>query len=90
MPWSDFPKCIRAQTAKHNPATVNASPVPAASGECVHRSGIRRNKGIRQKTVKKDRLFAQRILQEWIDLKRIYEPARIFDHPIATKINRDF
>jgi hypothetical protein len=33
---------------------------------------------------------AQRILQEWIDLKRVYMPARIFDGPTATKIDRAF
>jgi hypothetical protein len=33
---------------------------------------------------------AQRVLQECIDLKRIYKPARVFDGPTATKIDRNY
>src|SRR5579872_5594477 len=33
---------------------------------------------------------AQRVLQECIDLKKIYMPARVFDGPNATKIDPDY
>jgi hypothetical protein len=33
---------------------------------------------------------AQKILQEWIDLKRVYVPATIFDGPTTSKVDRNF